>query len=156
MKYFLAVTMLLFFSNIVRAETNPDRTYFVEIVGNSPLKKALLGKLTSKPCFKLVDIEAGSTASGCYAFMRKLKDSKLDVPNTYFFRITLKNSKKLNQPRVFSVQGFKYNGKELTRYFNPGSFSIPSEEQRKTGKADFSEAQFIEQATNTIVGLAFK
>jgi hypothetical protein len=155
-KCLLIATAFMSFSNIAKAEVVRSRTYFVEINGASKLKEALLRKLTTKPCFRLADIERSATSEDCYAFKAHSKDEKLSGSDSYLFKIEIKSARKPNQPRILSIQGFQNDGEKLTKYFNPGNFSIPSEHQMKSGKADFSESQFIEQASSTIIGLAFK
>lgn len=157
MKFELIALLFRSFSVLANAETAvPDRTYFIETTGNKAMRESLLKELTAKPCFRLGDIEEGSTLTECYAFVPKTPQSEIHKESAYLFKIKLKEGAKSGRPRLMAVQGFKSDGKRMIRYFNAGNFSIPSEYQMKTNQADFSESNFIKQASATIIGLAFK
>lgn len=138
------------------ALANAPNTYYIEIDGRDSLREKIFQKLSAKPCFTIADIEPGSTLKECHAFLPATKNTKLSHKGEFLFKVKIKEISDLNKPRFISLQGYKSNGKKPYRYFNPGTFSIPSEHQIQTGKADYSEDKFVEQSTSTIVGLSFK
>lgn len=156
MKKLLGLLIFCIFSSWAQAQNLPKRIYYVDITGDKPLKAAILAKLKTKPCFSLEDIEKGAKSSECYAFVASLKTTKLTDPDSYRLKVKIKKPKKLKQPKLMSVQGFKFNGKRVERYFDAGTFSIPSQQQIDAGEANYSDAYFVEKATDTILGLGFK
>jgi hypothetical protein len=115
--------------------------FYLEIGGDESLKKKLLAKLESLPCFEEADLHATEIyettkqpGGECHAFQRFRRSSAYDFP--YLLKIAIKGS--LHGRRKFTLVFYELREKRFELDFDAGTYEFP-------------DLQFVKEAANEIV-----
>jgi hypothetical protein len=114
--------------------------FYLEIRGDESIKKKLLAKLESLPCFEEADLhsteiyETTKEPGGeCHAFQR-FRRSACDFP--FLLKIAIKGS--LHRHRKFTLVFYELHEKRFELDFDAGTYEFP-------------DVQFVKEAANEIV-----
>ena len=114
--------------------------FYLEIRGDESIKRKLLAKLESLPCFEEADLhstdiyETTSEPGGeCHAFRRFRASAQHEFP--YLLRIALKDPGRGR--RSFTLVFYELRGKTFELHFDAGTYQYP-------------DARFVEEAANEI------
>ena len=121
--------------------------FYLDIRGDEIIKKKLLAKLESLPCFEEADLhstdiyEATTKPGGeCHAFRRFRRSSAGHYAFPYLLRVDLKES--VRGRRSFALRGYLLEGNKVEHAFDAGTF-------------EFSDARFVKEAANQIAIRSF-